>query len=151
MGSMPYRDSGLVHYLFPDLSGWARLPFWIDDFCGLRLGLGLLEPEARESHGYLSFKHLLRQFLHVTAELTGLGQFPEAANIRLKALRGLFKWATENAATSVTRNPAREVAKLRVREDGYHSWTETERKQFEDRHPVGTKARLAYALLFHTG
>ena len=77
--------------------------------------------------------------------------YPEAANIRLKALRGLFKWAAENAATGVTKNPAREVGKLKVREDGYHPWTEAERKQFEDRHPVGTKARLAYALLFHTG
>jgi integrase len=77
--------------------------------------------------------------------------YPEAANIRLKALRGLFNWAMENTATSITKNPAREVAKLKVREDGYHAWTDAERKQFEDRHPIGTKARLAYALLFHTG
>ena len=73
--------------------------------------------------------------------------FPEAANIRLKVLRGLFNWATENATMGITRNPAREVAKLKVREDGYHVWTDRERTLFEERHPIGTKARLAYASL----
>lgn len=77
--------------------------------------------------------------------------FPEAANIRLKALRGLFNWATENSDTGVKHNPTRDIARLKVREDGYHAWSEQERKKFEARHAVGTKARLAYALLFHTG
>jgi integrase len=77
--------------------------------------------------------------------------FPEAANIRVKALRGLFNWATENAATGVKHNPTRDIARLKVREEGYHAWTEQERAQYEARHPIGTKARLAYALLFHTG
>jgi integrase len=77
--------------------------------------------------------------------------FPEAANIRLKALRGLFKWAIDNGKGGVTKNPARDVPRLKVREDGYHAWSAEEREQFERRHPVGTKARLAYALLFYTG
>ena len=29
--------------------------------------------------------------------------------------------------------------------DGYHTWTEDEIVQFEQRHPIGTKARLAMA------
>jgi len=77
--------------------------------------------------------------------------FAEAANIRLKALRGLFNWATENGTPGVKSNPARDVPRLKVREDGYHAWTEQERARFEGRHAIGTKARLAYALLFHTG
>ena len=77
--------------------------------------------------------------------------FPEAANIRIKALRGLFKWALENGKTGIAGNPARDVPRLKVREDGYHSWTAEERENFEKRHPIGSKARLAYALLFHTG
>jgi integrase len=78
-------------------------------------------------------------------------EYPEAANIRLKALRGLFNWATDNGTVGVKLNPARDVPRLKVREDGYHSWTEQERSKFEERHAIGSKARLAYALLFHTG
>ena len=77
--------------------------------------------------------------------------FPEAANIRIKSLRGLFKWALDNEKAGIAGNPARDVPRLKVREDGYHSWTADERERFEKRHPIGTKARLAYALLFHTG
>jgi len=77
--------------------------------------------------------------------------FPEAANIRIKALRGLFKWAIESSIGFVTQNPARDVPMLKVSEDGYHGWTAQEREQFEERHPIGMKARLAYSLLFYTG
>ncbi|PDT79917.1 hypothetical protein CO676_30650 [Sinorhizobium sp. BJ1] len=34
--------------------------------------------------------------------------------------------------------------------DGYHSWTEEEVAAFEERHPIGTKARLALALMLYT-
>jgi integrase len=77
--------------------------------------------------------------------------YPEAANIRLKALRGLFNWATENGVAGIKNNPTRDIARLKVRDEGYHAWTEQERAKFETRHPLGTKPRLAFALLFHTG
>src|SRR5262249_42451044 len=35
--------------------------------------------------------------------------------------------------------------------DGYHSWTEAEIAQFEKRHPIGSRSRLAFALLLFTG
>lgn len=35
--------------------------------------------------------------------------------------------------------------------DGIHAWTIEEVEQFEAKHPVGTKARLALALLLYTG
>ena len=47
--------------------------------------------------------------------------FPEAANIRMKALHGLFNWAMENGTPGVKNNPARDVPRLKVREDGYHA------------------------------
>lgn len=78
--------------------------------------------------------------------------FPQAANIRVKFLRGLLKWAIENNAKGgLTSNPARDVPKLRGEGDGYHAWTEQERHRFVQRHPLGSKAHLAFALLFHTG
>jgi integrase len=37
-----------------------------------------------------------------------------------------------------------------IKTAGYHSWTETELRQYEARHPIGTKARLALDLLLYT-
>lgn len=74
---------------------------------------------------------------------------PEAANGRIKALRQLFGWAAEADLTDD--NPARPVPYLRGKPGGFHTWTAAEVEAFEARHPVGTKARLALALLLYTG
>lgn len=76
-------------------------------------------------------------------------EFPEAANSRLKALRQLFRWAKTTGL--VVANPATTVERLRSSSDGFHTWTDEEIAQFEKHHPVGTRARLAYALLRYTG
>src|SRR5262249_79552 len=67
-----------------------------------------------------------------------------------------FKWATRkrgpNGKPLASSNPAREVAYLRSNNpSGYHTWTIDEVRRFEERHPVGTKARLALALILFTG
>jgi integrase len=74
---------------------------------------------------------------------------PESANGVLKALRGLFAWAVE--AEYATVNPAKSVPKLRSKTTGFHTWTLEEVRQYEKRHPPGTKPRLALALLLYTG
>ena len=48
-------------------------------------------------------------------------------------------------------NPAREVRRVSYASDGFHTWTVDEVRQFEARHPIGTKARLALALLLYLG
>ena len=48
-------------------------------------------------------------------------------------------------------NPARDVSYLRGRQGGFHSWTTGEVERYEERHPIGTTARLALALLLYTG
>jgi integrase len=48
-------------------------------------------------------------------------------------------------------NPAREVSFFKTGSTGYHTWTPEEVRQFEERPPVGSKARLALALLMFTG
>lgn len=73
---------------------------------------------------------------------------PGAANARLKALKALWAWAVE--AGQAPRNPARAVAKVAYVTKGHHSWTLDDVEAFEARHPVGTKARLAMALLLYT-
>ena len=44
-------------------------------------------------------------------------------------------------------NPAIGVKKYKGGGDGFHSWTEDEIARFEERHPIGTRARLAFSLL----
>jgi site-specific recombinase XerD len=74
---------------------------------------------------------------------------PQSANARLKDIRQVFKWAV--AKRHVPINPAREVPYLKTVSEGHHTWTEEEITQFEQHHPIGTKARLALALLYCTG
>ena len=42
-------------------------------------------------------------------------------------------------------NPASDVKKYKASGDGFHSWSEDEIARFEQRHPIGTRARLAFA------
>ena len=37
-----------------------------------------------------------------------------------------------------------------IKTSGYHSWTEAELRQYEQHHPIGSKPRLALALLLYT-
>jgi integrase len=82
--------------------------------------------------------------------------FPEGANNRVKAIRAVFKWAMRKKGTDgkplASHNSARDVPYLRSNNPtGYHTWTVEEVQQFEERHPVGTKARLSFALLLYSG
>ena len=77
---------------------------------------------------------------------TGL---PEAANGRLKALRQVFTFAIAEEHTD--KNPARDIPYMRSgNPDGYHTWSIEEVEQYEKRHPIGTRARLALAILLYT-
>jgi integrase len=74
---------------------------------------------------------------------------PGAANNRLKYLSAMFGWAVGRGI--LRWNPARDVKPVRYSSSGFHSWTPAEVLQFEARHPIGSKARLALALLLFTG
>lgn len=75
---------------------------------------------------------------------------PAAANNRVKFLRALFGWGLAAEPEAVTSNPARDVPALRESADGHHSWTVDEVRRFKARHPSGSKARRALALLLYT-
>ncbi len=74
---------------------------------------------------------------------------PEVANAWLKSLKVLFSWAVDAELAEL--NPTLSVKKLERKGEGWHAWTEEEVLQFEDHFPVGTRARLALALLIYTG
>jgi integrase/recombinase XerD len=73
---------------------------------------------------------------------------PAAANHRLKALRKLFGWAIEEQ--HAPHDPTLGVKGIRYVTKGHHTWSPEEVKQFEARHPLGSKARLAKDLLQYT-
>ncbi|MCW2284720.1 integrase [Rhodoblastus acidophilus] len=73
---------------------------------------------------------------------------PEAANNLLKFLKVVFSWAIERGLA--VSNPARDVKKFSSDSEGHHTWTVEEIRQYEARHPIGSKARLALALLLFT-
>jgi integrase len=77
---------------------------------------------------------------------------PEAANVRVKALRALFAWACDPEYGLATENPAARVKYLQSSNpDGHRAWTEEEAQRFEARHPPGTMAHLAFYLFVYTG
>jgi integrase len=77
---------------------------------------------------------------------------PEAANSIVKALRAVFAWASLPEYALANRNPAAAVTYLESNNpDGHRAWTEVEAQQYEARHPLGTKARLAFDILVYTG
>ena len=106
-----------------------------------------IKPGAHETFAEFPLNRLTSKAIRVLRDRKT--DLPEAANGRVKAIRRMFAWAIEEDV--VTSNPARDVAYKRRPTEGHHSWSEEEIAQFEQRHPLGSKARLAYALLAYTG
>lgn len=80
-------------------------------------------------------------------------QLPGAANNRIKALRALFRWATndEDGPARAPFDPCLTVAYADQPTVGFHTWSVGEVAQFHAHHPVGSKARLAMELMLYTG
>jgi integrase/recombinase XerD len=76
---------------------------------------------------------------------------PGAANQRLKAVKALFAWLCEEKPELAPHNPTLGVRKIKYASSGHHSWIIEEIAQFRQRHPLGSKPRLALDLLLYTG
>lgn len=74
---------------------------------------------------------------------------PGAANNRLKYLSSMFGWAVERRL--MVSNPARDAKPVKYATGGFYTWTDADVQRYEDFYPVGTRARLALALLLYTG
>jgi integrase len=73
---------------------------------------------------------------------------PAAASNWLTAFRHFFRWCEER---KLLRDDPTWGIRLKMRKsDGHHTWTEDEIAAFEAHHPVGSKARLAFALGLYT-
>ena len=74
---------------------------------------------------------------------------PSQANNFLKLMRGLFAWAVE--AELVKSNPADGVKAVKTKTIGFRAWEEDDVDKFEQQWPLGTRERLALAVLLYTG
>jgi len=98
------------------------------------------------------FRYAMMETPHVAKLRDEKAAFPDAANNRVKVLRQLFAWASSPEYGYAKGNPARDVAKLpSTNPDGIRAWSEADAASYEARHPIGTKARLAFDLLLYTG
>jgi integrase len=74
---------------------------------------------------------------------------PFAQRNFLNAVRAMFQWAMLEGR--IPDNPTLGVTREKVKTRGYPTWSEVEIERFEATHAIGTKARLAFALLLYTG
>lgn len=73
---------------------------------------------------------------------------PFAARNWLKTLRHFMAFAVKTER--IAADPTAHVEKPKAKAGERHTWTEAEIAQFEERHPIGTRARLALALFLYT-
>jgi integrase len=86
---------------------------------------------------------------HVVRIIGAKGDTPQSANFLLKVLRALMRHAVEIGLRSD--DPTSGVRPLKFKSAGHHPWSEQEIAQFEKTHHLGSRERLAFALLLHTG
>ena len=98
----------------------------------------------REEHGDKRIALLPHDFI-----VRALGRrTPAMARHWLKALRGLLQFAVTEGFRAD--DPTQGIKPPRIKSDGYHTWTEAEIAQYEVRHALGTRERLALSLLLYT-
>jgi len=106
----------------------------------------IIERFCRE-HGDKRVALLQRE--HIVKMMAERAKQPGKANNLRKMLRAMMKHAIDIGLRND--DPTRDIRAIRVKSDGHHSWTDDEIAQFEGHHPIGSRARLALALLLYTG
>jgi integrase len=106
---------------------------------------GILEAFTRE-HGAKPLAPLTCK--HLEAMLARKMATPAAANHWLRLVKTLMRFAVREGLRGD--DPARDIDYIRRKSSGFATWSEDEIAQFEAHHPIGSKARLALALLLYT-
>jgi integrase len=108
-----------------------------------RMRRGILE-RFRTAYGDWPIALLPAEWIEVLLD----SKPPHAARSWLATLRSLCRFALKRRWLRT--NPAANVKLPSVKSDGFHTWTDNEIEQFEAHHPIGSKPRLALALLLYT-
>jgi integrase len=106
---------------------------------------GILEAFAKD-HGGKPYGMLSRK--HLEAMLARKMKTPAAANHWLRLIKTLTRFAVRQEMRGD--DPARDIDYIKRKSKGFATWNEDEIAAFEAFHPVGSKARLALALLLYT-
>jgi integrase len=107
---------------------------------GTRVSRKCILERFRDQHGYLPLASLPKDFCVALIDTMSRHQ----ARNWLKAFRHFIKWASDRKL--IAADPTLGIRVKLPKSDGYHTWDESEIAVFEARHPVGSKARLAFAL-----
>jgi integrase len=105
----------------------------------------ILEKLARE-HGGLPIAGIARR--HVLKLLDAKAGKPGAAINLLSALRVILRYSVDVGLRAD--DPTIGLRGPKLREGGFYPWTEDDIARFEQHHAIGTKARLALALLLYS-
>ena len=98
----------------------------------------------RADHGDKSIATLPPEFIrHMLDRMR-----PGAARNWLKTLRALLDFAVAEGFRAD--NPARSIKLAKMKTKHHRPWTDAELEQYERTHPIGSKARLAFALGLYT-
>src|SRR5262245_8355231 len=108
-----------------------------------RMRRGILE-RFLSAHGELPMALVPAEWIEALLD----SKPPHAARSWLVTLRSLCAFAVKRGYLRA--DPMRDIKLRAIKGDGYHTWTEDEIAQFEAHHPIGTKPRLALALLLYT-
>lgn len=103
----------------------------------------------RKKNGDKRVTHLQRRHVvdFVSEQMKASG--PWAANNLLSTLKILMRFAVDNEWCKD--DPTLNVRPIRAKSEGFATWSEADISAFEKRWPVGTRERLAFALLLYTG
>ena len=100
----------------------------------------------REAHGDKPVAGIERK--HVKAIIGGMHETPQAANKLLSKLKILMALAVDEEWRKD--DPTQGVKGFSRKTDGFHTWTEDDIEKFEKHWPIGSKPRLAFALMLYT-
>jgi len=109
-----------------------------------RMRRGILE-RFRAAYGVRPFALLPAEWIELLLD----EKPPHAARSWLATLRSLCQFAVKRRY--VRTDPTANIKQRAIKGDGFHTVTEEEIAQFEAHYPIGSKARLALALLLYTG
>jgi integrase len=108
-----------------------------------RMRRGILE-RFRAAYGDRPFALLLPEWIEAQLD----AKPPHAARSWLVTLRSLCQFAVKRGWLRA--DPTRDIKQRSVKGGGFHTWADDEIAQFEAHHAIGTKPRLAFALLLYT-
>ena len=125
-----FNNSANFHALSPSTQRTYRN--WIESFA--------------EAHG--EKRVALLQPQHIQNMMAAKAKTPTAANNLLRTLRLLMDYAVQNRWRRD--DPSEGIKPLKTRAGGFYTWTEDDIAAYEEKHAVGTRARLALDLLLYT-